>query len=52
MTDAVETGLEQAHIGQDRLSLLRSFSQSIPAGVEPMNCVDIFAAYETLRQGQ
>ncbi len=51
MTDAVETGLTQDHITQDRLSLLQEFSKSIPTGSKPMNCVDIFAAYETLREG-
>lgn len=52
MTDAVESGLAKTGVSEDRLSLLQHFSASIPAGSKPMNCVDVFAAYETLREGQ
>lgn len=52
MTDSVWSGLEKAGItDEDRLSLLHHFSQSIPAGSAPMDCVQVFAAYETLRAG-
>lgn len=52
MTDSVWTGLEKAGVtDEDRLSLLQHFSESIPAGAPRMDCVQIFAAYETLREG-
>lgn len=52
MADAVWDGLKKAGItDEDRLSLLQHFSASIPAGSQPMDCVQVFAAYETLREG-